>query len=195
MGEFDVDLQAFRSEFDDYRELIGGDYPIVYVDIYSRAKVQHSVLLLLTLDEETNAILIQIRFDSHSSLPSPPKKFLTPVVALESLSSLIGEITFNTRTEFIYDSLEFKSTIPLPVRLGNDQSSHIDEIRGFRLVKVSHEDQSEDQIEYSAIIDIPTTDKLELTISKTLSLRPIYDEVQERLESVISLSNLFINKR
>ncbi len=191
IGEFSVNLSDFRSEFDEYRETMGGDYPIVYVDIYSRSKVKHSIVLMLSMVGETENAAVQIQYDVRSALPTPPKAILRPENALDKIARLVKEIDYRTRTTFSYPSEFFNPSLPIPIKLGSNQISSYDEIWGMRLVKTSEDGQRM----YSVIVDMPTEEEIDLTITMPIICKPQPSEIMTALDSIISISNLFMTSK
>jgi len=188
-GEFTIEKEVFLKEFSEYRDRTGGEYPIVFVDIYSRLKKKHSALLMMSLDEESNQCFIQINYEVDSVLPQPPKVIEKPGFALEKLSGLIDQIDFQVRANFTYDTTSHQAILPIPIKLRQDENSDFDAIWGLRLVKFNDNGSRK----YSAIIDMPSTEAIILSINMPSTCKTdTKDFIISTLHEVIAVSNLFI---
>lgn len=188
IGEFHVDLEAFREEFDEYRKRTGGDYPLVFVATYSRSRQRHSAALLLSLDEQEQKCLAQIHFESSTSLPSTPKTIDSPEIGLAKLSSLIERIEFAADASFSYDVLRYKPKVPIPIKLPSDESAAFDEVLGIRVAKSDKEGERE----YSAVVDLLGKKTINIHVRKSITCAAEPSEISTAKDDLIAISRRFV---
>lgn len=190
IGETAVNPAAFHEEFDEYREETGGDYPLVFVETYSRSTRKHSVVLLLSLNEQDGECLAQIHFDSDSTMPSPPKSIGTPDDGLERLSSLSEEIDFTLDASFSYDVSNFRPALPIPIKLPNDGETLFDEVLGLRVAKSGEQGERK----YSAIIDLLAKKTINVHIRASVICKVAPQAIVAAKDELVLISRRFVTR-
>lgn len=158
-ADFEAPDEALNKLLEQYTDSVESR-EILFLQDYSRNKIQHIVIAIVipNIREGKHHFDLQYRVVPEEIEP-PTAEVGPPSEVIKALMPIIGKTQFVIHASFLYHPKERISLLPLPMTLGRPYSEEFDEVRGYRLIKKT----GDDEIEFSIIVDTP--DEIHLTHS------------------------------
>ncbi len=184
--DFSMSPGTFNQLFGEYSERFD-DHEPVFLDTYTRQNTKHVSLAFVTKSEQEQIYTLHIDYQVDSDISRRPKSIWEPETAFNLLRPMAGVCNFNAVVRFIYPLSKFYSSMRLPISLGPDISSDLDQIWGLRLIRFTNDGN----VKFNIIIDQDDEE-----ISHTLNFRYAgeltADTIVDAFNAGVNISENFI---